>query len=115
MMSNFHVSKKQVIYLIPKINDQGNLRTDEILFLKRKNISSTPPGRAAAFEEFKQTRGANLNKIYLENKELMTTKKKQFGELARRINQTKAEIDKTRIDAERKKNERLTMGKHIFI
>jgi hypothetical protein len=52
-----------------------------------------------------------LNKIYLENREIMTTKKKQFGELARRVNQTKTEIDKTRIDAERKKNERLTMGK----
>jgi hypothetical protein len=52
-----------------------------------------------------------LNKIYLENREIMATKKKQFGELARRVNQTKTEIDKTRIDAERKKNERLTMGK----
>ena len=41
----------------------------------------------------------------------MTTKKKQFAELARRVNQTKAEIDQTRIKAERKKNERLTMGK----
>jgi hypothetical protein len=41
----------------------------------------------------------------------MATKKKQFGELARRVNQAKAEIDQTRIDAERKKNERLTMGK----
>jgi kinesin family protein 6/9 len=75
---------------------------------------STPPGRAAAFEEFKQTRGSNLNKIYLENKEIMTTKKKQFAELARRVNQAKAEIDKTRIDAERKKNERLTMGNRII-
>jgi len=44
----------------------------------------------------------------------MTTKKKQFGELARRVNQAKAEIDQTRIDAERKKNERLTMGKKKF-
>jgi hypothetical protein len=55
-----------------------------------------------------------LNKIYLENKEIMVTKKKQFADLARRVNQSKAEIDKTRIDAERKKNERLTMGKHYF-
>jgi hypothetical protein len=52
-----------------------------------------------------------LNKIYLENKEIMATKKKQFAELARRVNQAKAEIDKTRIEAERKKNERLNMGK----
>ncbi len=112
-MNNLHVLKKQVICLIPKINDQGNMRNNEIC-IQRTNVCSTPPGRAAAFEEFKQTRGVNLNKIYLENKEILTTKKKQFAELARRINQTKADIDKTRIDAERKKNERLTMGKRIF-
>jgi len=71
---------------------------------------STPIERKAAFEEFKQTHGASLNKNFLDNKEIMATKKKQFAELARRINQAKAEIDATRIAAERKKNERLTMG-----
>lgn len=75
------------------------------------NVLSAPPGRTGAFDEFKQTRGANLNKTYVENKELLAAKKKQFAELARRVNQTKAEIDKTRIDAERKKNERINMGK----
>ena len=74
-------------------------------------VFSVPSARAAAFEEFKQTRGSNLNKIYLDNKEMVAGKKKQFAELARRVNQTKAEIDKTRTAAERKKNERLTMGK----
>ncbi|CAF1184045.1 unnamed protein product [Rotaria sordida] len=74
---------------------------------------STPPTRTAAFEDFKQTRGLNLNKIYLENKEILASKKKQFADLARRINQTKVDIDKTRIDAERKKNERLTMGEFL--
>jgi kinesin family protein 6/9 len=74
---------------------------------------STPPARTAAFEDFKQTRGLNLNKIYLENKEILASKKKQFAELARRINQTKGDIDKTRNEAERKKNERLNMGKNI--
>ncbi|CAF1169384.1 unnamed protein product, partial [Didymodactylos carnosus] len=77
---------------------------------KEQTRPSTPPTRSAAFEEFKQTRGSNLNKIYQENKDIMSTKKKQFAELARRINQTKGDIDKTRIDAERKKNERLNLG-----
>jgi hypothetical protein len=71
---------------------------------------SIPPGRTTAFEEFKLTRGASLNRIYLDNKDVTASKKKNFAELARRVNQTKAEIDRTRIDAERKKNERLTMG-----
>lgn len=73
--------------------------------------SSTPPTRTVAFEDFKQTRGLNLNKIYLENKEILAAKKKQFGELARQINQAKAEIDRTCSEAERKKTERLNMGK----
>jgi kinesin family protein 6/9 len=76
---------------------------------------STPPGRAIAFEDFKQTRGLNLNRIYLENKEILTSKKKQFAELARRVNQAKGDIDQTCIEAERKKNERINMGKIYFI
>lgn len=47
----------------------------------------------------------------MENKEILASKKKQFAEIARRINQVKADIDKTRVDAERKKNERVNMGK----
>lgn len=76
---------------------------------------STPPSRTAAFEDFKQTRGLNLNKIYLENKEILASKKKQYAELARQINQAKTDIDKTRTDAERKKNERLNMGKSSYL
>ncbi len=49
----------------------------------------------------------------MENKEILASKKKQFAELARNINQAKADIDKTRIEAERKKNERLNMGKYF--
>lgn len=79
-----------------------------------KPAYSGPANRTAAFEEFKKTRGASINKAYLENKEVMAAKKKQFADLARRVNQTKSEIDRTRIEAERKKNERLTMGKYLF-
>lgn len=74
-------------------------------------LFSIPAEKSAAFEEFRRTRGANLNRIYLENKETVGAKKKQFAELARRVNQTKSDIDRTRMEAERKKNERLTMGK----
>ncbi|UJR10395.1 hypothetical protein I4U23_014598 [Adineta vaga] len=71
---------------------------------------STPPNRTIAFEDFKQTRGLNLNKICVENKEILASKKKQYAELARRINQTKNDIDKTRDETDRKKNERMSMG-----
>lgn len=78
-------------------------------------LISTPPTRAVAFEDFKQTRGLNLNKIYIENKDILASKKKQFADLARRINQAKADIDKTCLDAERKKTERTNMGKIITL
>jgi len=74
---------------------------------------STPPNRATAFEDFKQTRGSTLNKIFNENKEILASKKKLFTDLARRVNETKAEIDKTRTDAEKKQNERMTMGEFL--
>ena len=51
-----------------------------------------------------------MNKIFNENKEILASKKKLFTDLARRVNETKAEIDKTRTDAEKKQNERMTMG-----
>lgn len=73
-------------------------------------VFSTPPSRPVAFEDFKQTRGLNLNRIYVENKEILASKRKEYAELARRINQTKTEIDQTCVDAERKKTERYTMG-----
>lgn len=101
---------------------RGNT-TDEDQYSRAKELSdmadtkdqrpSTPPTRQAAFEDFKQTRGVNLNRIYLENKEILASKKKEFAELARRINQTKADIDNTCADAERKKNERFTMGEFL--
>ncbi|CAF1236005.1 unnamed protein product [Adineta steineri] len=102
---------------------QRGATTDEEQFSQVKETSdvvdtkdqppNTPPGRAVAFEEFKQGRGSNLNKIYLDNKEITAVKKKQFTDLARRINQTKGEIDETRVRAEQKKNERLSMGEFL--
>lgn len=74
---------------------------------------STPPSPTVAFEDFKQTRGSTLNKIFTENKEILASKKKLFADLARRINQTKTDIDKTRLDAEKKQSERMTMGEFL--
>ena len=43
--------------------------------------------------------------------DILTSKRRQYSDLAHRINETKAQIDRTRVEVERKRTERLTMGK----
>jgi len=71
---------------------------------------STPPSRSAAFEEFKQKRGVEINRILVENKETLASKKKIYAELARQINTFKSDIDMSRGKLERLKDEREANG-----
>ncbi|KAK3083432.1 hypothetical protein FSP39_022438 [Pinctada imbricata] len=71
---------------------------------------STPPTRTEKFEEFKRERGVEINRILVENKEILATKKKQYGDLARQINNTKVEIDRSRQKLEHLKEEREANG-----
>ncbi|XP_048779143.1 kinesin-like protein KIF9 isoform X1 [Ostrea edulis] len=71
---------------------------------------STPPSRTAKFEEFKQERGVEINKILVENKEILASKKKTYADLAKQINNSKAEIDMARDKLERLKEEREANG-----
>ncbi|XP_053385895.1 kinesin-like protein KIF9 isoform X1 [Mercenaria mercenaria] len=82
----------------------GGSRTD------RQMRPSTPPQRAKAFEEFKQERGSEINRILVENKEILATKKKKYTDLARSINQTKVEIDKSRSKLDQLKEDREQAG-----
>lgn len=74
---------------------------------------STPPPKQIAFEEFKQERGSEINRIWNENKEILAAKRRQYSELAHRINETKAQIDHTRSEVERKRGERMAMGEFV--
>ena len=71
----------------------------------------TPPPKNAAFEEFKAERGNEINRIWNENKEILSSKRRQYSDLAHKINETKALIDKTRVEVERKRTERMEMGR----
>lgn len=71
---------------------------------------STPPNRTKAFEEFKQEKGSEINRILVENKEILAAKKKKYTELARLINQTKTDIDTSRGKLDRLKDEREAAG-----
>lgn len=76
---------------------------------------STPPSRTAKFEEFKQERGVEINKILVENKEILASKKKTYADLAKQINNSKAEIDMARDKLERLKEEREANGTNYSI
>ncbi|XP_046327027.1 kinesin-like protein KIF9 isoform X1 [Haliotis rufescens] len=71
---------------------------------------STPPGRTVAFEEFKQERGSEINRILVENKELLSSKTKAYSDLARQINTVKTDIDKSRAQLDHLKEEREMNG-----
>ncbi|XP_071943121.1 kinesin-like protein KIF9 isoform X2 [Antedon mediterranea] len=71
---------------------------------------NTPPPRTVAFEDFKQEKGSEINRILVENKDILGTKKKECRELAKMINLTKQEIDNTRMAIEKMKTDRMEQG-----
>ncbi|CAH1251043.1 KIF9 [Branchiostoma lanceolatum] len=74
---------------------------------------TTPPPRTEAFEEFKKEKGSEIYRILSENKEILVNKKTLCKKLAQSVNETKQEIDKTRLIIERKRNERLEQGEFV--
>ena len=59
-----------------------------------------------AFDEFKKEAGSEINRILVENKEILSAKKKAYADLARQVNLTKMEIDKCRVQLEDMQRER---------
>jgi len=57
---------------------------------------STPPSRTTAFEEFKAEKGSEINRVLIENKEVLASKKKGYSDLAKEVNNIKVAIDQTR-------------------
>lgn len=74
---------------------------------------STPPPKTQAFEDFKAERGFEINRIWNENKDILTSKRRQYSDLAHKINETKTYIDSTRLETENKRQERMAMGEFL--
>ena len=95
--------------------------------------TSSPPPKNMAFEEFKTERGNEINRIWNENKgdifkfieykiyiikkitnlkitDILASKRRQYSDLAHKINETKSLIDHTRVQVENKRAERMAMG-----
>uniref|UniRef100_A0A8D2DL10 Kinesin-like protein n=1 Tax=Sciurus vulgaris TaxID=55149 RepID=A0A8D2DL10_SCIVU len=57
---------------------------------------STPPSKPVAFEDFKNERGSEINRIFKENKSILNERRKRASETTQRINVIKREIDVTK-------------------
>lgn len=81
--------------------------------LQKDQRFSSPPPKNMAFEEFKTERGNEINRIWNENKDILASKRRQYSDLAHKINETKSLIDHTRVQVENKRAERMAMGDFI--
>nr|XP_044992319.1 kinesin-like protein KIF9 isoform X2 [Jaculus jaculus] len=63
---------------------------------KEEARPSTPPPKPLAFEEFKNERGSEINRIFKENKSILNERRKKASEITQRINSIKQEIDVTK-------------------
>ncbi|XP_072509550.1 kinesin-like protein KIF9 isoform X1 [Notamacropus eugenii] len=62
----------------------------------RTTRPGTPPPKPSAFEEFKNERGSEINRIFKQNKTILNDRRKKASETAQRINSIKREIDTTK-------------------
>ncbi|XP_074166893.1 kinesin-like protein KIF9 isoform X4 [Sminthopsis crassicaudata] len=62
----------------------------------RMTRPATPPPKPSAFEEFKNERGSEINRIFKQNKTILNDRRKKASETAQRINSIKKEIDTTK-------------------
>nr|XP_020633237.1 kinesin-like protein KIF9 isoform X1 [Pogona vitticeps]XP_020633238.1 kinesin-like protein KIF9 isoform X1 [Pogona vitticeps]XP_020633239.1 kinesin-like protein KIF9 isoform X1 [Pogona vitticeps] len=74
---------------------------------------SSPPTKAAAFEDFKNERGSEINRIFKENKAILVDRRKKMTEAAQRVNLLKQEMDATRQALEVQKFEREQQGEYL--
>jgi len=72
--------------------------------------AATPPPKSEAFEEFKQERGSEINRILNQNKEILREKKRKTKELSWSVNNLMNEINEAGALLETRKQERLEQG-----
>ncbi|XP_068838435.1 kinesin-like protein KIF9 isoform X3 [Capricornis sumatraensis] len=73
---------------------------------------STPPTKPVAFEDFKNERGSEINRIFKENKSILNERRKRASETTQRINAIKREIDMTKEALNLQKSLREKQGKY---
>ncbi|XP_034615642.1 kinesin-like protein KIF9 isoform X1 [Trachemys scripta elegans] len=74
---------------------------------------SSPPAKLVAFEEFKNERGSEINRIFKENKAILSDRKKKASEITHRLNLIKQEMDITKQALGAQKKEREEQGEYV--
>ncbi|XP_074802557.1 kinesin-like protein KIF9 isoform X2 [Natator depressus] len=74
---------------------------------------SSPPSKLVAFEEFKNERGSEINRIFKENKAILSDRKKKASEITHRLNLIKQEMDITKGALGAQKKEREEQGEYV--
>ncbi|XP_043365716.1 kinesin-like protein KIF9 isoform X3 [Dermochelys coriacea] len=74
---------------------------------------SSPPSKLVAFEEFKNERGSEINRIFKENKAILSNRKKKASEITHRLNLLKQEMDNTKEALGAQKKEREEQGEYV--
>lgn len=74
---------------------------------------SSPPSKPAAFEQFKEECGSEINRIFKENKSILLARKKRSGTVARRINFIRQEMEDIQKALEAQRQERWQQGKSL--
>uniref|UniRef100_A0A2K5NNA5 Kinesin-like protein n=1 Tax=Cercocebus atys TaxID=9531 RepID=A0A2K5NNA5_CERAT len=72
----------------------------------------TPPSKPVAFEEFKNERGSEINRIFKENKSILNERRIRASETTQRINAIKREIDVTKEALDFQKSLREKQGEY---
>ncbi|XP_065438644.1 kinesin-like protein KIF9 isoform X5 [Chrysemys picta bellii] len=80
---------------------------------KAKEQLSSPPAKLVAFEEFKNERGSEINRIFKENKAILCDRKKKASEITHRLNLIKQEMDITKQALGAQKKEREEQGEYV--
>ncbi|KAH9489559.1 Kinesin-like protein kif9 [Bulinus truncatus] len=93
----------------PKI-EENEREDDDDDKPKTKIRPDTPPSRTSAFEDFKADRGSEINRILMENKAILASKKKEYSELANHINTIKHSIDDSKGNLEQFRMQREADG-----
>uniref|UniRef100_A0A8C8SXB0 Kinesin-like protein n=1 Tax=Pelusios castaneus TaxID=367368 RepID=A0A8C8SXB0_9SAUR len=73
----------------------------------------SPPSKPVAFEEFKNERGSEINRIFKENKAILSNRKKKASEITHRLNLIKEEMDITKQALGAQKQEREEQGEYV--
>ncbi|XP_050970768.1 kinesin-like protein KIF9 isoform X3 [Labeo rohita] len=80
---------------------------------KDKQISSSPPPKAEAFEDFKAERGSEINRILKENKAVLSERTARLRTLTDVINATKRDLDYITYELRQFREQKQSQGQFV--